>query len=60
MPGVIEKRSCEVADCPKAALSSGVASLPVMVASARSANRGSNESLTLLYLEPWQAVRLTE
>jgi len=57
---VIENRSCEATDCLKAALSSGVASLQVMVASARSVNRGSIETVTLLYVEPWQAVRHTE
>ena len=38
-PGVTENRSCEGTDCLKAALSSGVTSLQVMVASARSVNR---------------------
>jgi hypothetical protein len=40
-PGVIENRSCEGTDCLKAALSNGVTSLQVMVASARSVSRGS-------------------
>jgi len=49
-PGVIENRICEGADCLKAALSSGVTSLHVVVVSARSVRRGSNEAVTLLYL----------
>ena len=40
-PGVIENRNCEGTDCLKAALSSAVTSLQVMVASARSVSRGS-------------------
>jgi len=36
----------------KAALRSGVTSPQVMVASARSVSRGSNEAVTLLYLIP--------
>ena len=40
-PGVIENRSCEGTDCLKAALGSGVTSIQVMVASARSVSRGS-------------------
>jgi len=40
-PGVIENRICEGADCLKAALSSGMTSLQVMVALARSVSRGS-------------------
>jgi len=40
-PGVIEKRICEGTDCLKAALSSGVTSLLVVVVSARSVSRGS-------------------
>jgi len=39
--GVIENRICEGTDCLKAALSSGVTSLQVMVVSARSLSRGS-------------------
>jgi len=49
-PGVIENRICEVTDCLKAALSSGVTSLQVVVVSARSVRRGSNEVVTLLFL----------
>jgi len=49
-PGVIENRICEGTDCLKAALSSGVTSPQVVVVSARSVSRGSNEALTLLYL----------
>ena len=37
---------------PKAALSSGVTSLQVVVVSARNVSRGSNEAVTLLYLVP--------
>ena len=40
----------EGTDCLKAALSSGVTSLQVVVVSARSVSRGSNEAVTLLYL----------
>jgi len=40
-PGVIENRIWEGADCLKAALSSGVTSLQVVVVSARSVSRGS-------------------
>jgi len=49
-PGVIENRICEGTDCLKAALSSGVTSLQVVVVSARIVSRGSNEAVTLLYL----------
>jgi len=49
-PEAIENRICEGADCLKAALSSGVRSLQVMVVSARSTSRGSNEAVTFLYL----------
>jgi len=47
---VIENRICEGADCLKAALSSGMTSLQVVVVSARSVSRGSIEVMTLLYL----------
>jgi hypothetical protein len=40
-PGVIENKSCNGTDCLKAALSSGITNLQVMVASARSVSRGS-------------------
>jgi len=50
-PGVIENRICEGTDCLKAALSSGVTSLQVLVFSARSVSGGINEAVTLLYLE---------
>jgi len=40
-PGLIENRICEGTDCLKAALSSGVTSLQVLVVSARSVSRGS-------------------
>jgi len=49
---VTENRICEGADCLKAALSSGVTGLQVMVASSRSVSRGSNEVVTLLYHLP--------
>jgi hypothetical protein len=45
---VIENKICEGTDCLKAALSSDVASLQVMVALARSVGCGSNEALILL------------
>jgi len=50
---VIENRICEGTDCLKAVISSGIASLQVMVASARSMSWGSNEAVTLLYLVTW-------
>ena len=49
----IEDKICVGTDSLKAALSSGVKSLQVMVASAGSVSRGSNEAVTLLYLLPW-------
>jgi len=49
-PGLRENRICEGTDCLKAALSSGVTSLKVVVVSARSVSRGSNEAVTLLCL----------
>jgi hypothetical protein len=50
---VRENKICEGTDCLKAALSSGMTGLPVVVASAASVSRGSNEAVTLLYLVPW-------
>jgi len=50
---VTENRICEGTDCLKAALSSGMTSLQVMVDSAKSVCWGSNEAVTLLYLVPW-------
>jgi len=47
---VIENRICEGTDRLKAALSSGVTSVHVMVVLARSVSCGSNEAVTLLYL----------
>ena len=47
---MIENRIFEGTDCLKAALSSGVTSLQVVVVSARSVSRGSNEAVTLLCL----------
>jgi len=49
-PGVIENRICKGTDCLKAALSSGVTSLQVVVVSVRSVSRGSDEAVTMLYL----------
>jgi hypothetical protein len=49
---VIENEICEGTDCLKAALSSGMTGLQVMVASATSVSCGSNEVVTLLYLGP--------
>jgi len=49
-PGMIENRICEGTDCLKAALSSGLTSLQVVVVFARSVSCGSNEAVTLLYL----------
>ena len=40
-PGVIENKICKGTDCLKAALSSGMTSLHVVVVSARSVNWGS-------------------
>jgi len=50
---VIQNDIFEGTDCLKAALSSDMASLQVMVASARSVGWGSNEKLTLLYIVLW-------
>ena len=47
-PEVIQNKICEGTDCLNAALNSGMASLQVMVASARSLGWGSSENLTLL------------
>ena len=47
---MIENKICKGTDCLKAALSSGVTSLQVMVATARSLSCGSNEAVTLLTL----------
>jgi hypothetical protein len=52
-PVVIENKICEGTDCLKAALSSDMTSLQVMVATARSVGWESNEVVTLLYLVPW-------
>jgi len=52
-PQMIENKICEGTDCLKAALSSGMTSLQVMVACARSMGWGSNEAVSLLYLIPW-------
>jgi hypothetical protein len=52
-PEVIENTICEVTDRLKAALRSGMTSLQVMVASARSICWGRNKAVTLLYLVPW-------
>jgi len=50
---VIENRIFEGTNCLKAALSSGVTSLQVMIASARSVSKGEHEAVTSLYLIPW-------
>jgi len=47
---VAENKICEGSDCLKAALSSDMANLRAMVASARSVGWGSNEAVTLLCL----------
>jgi len=47
---------CEGTDCLKVVLSSGMTSLEVMVATARSVGWGSNEAVTLLYLVFIQAL----
>jgi hypothetical protein len=52
-PEVKKNEICEGTNCLKAALSSGLTSLQVMDASARSVSRGSNEVVTLQYLVPW-------
>jgi len=52
-PQMIENKICEGTDCLTALLSNGMASLQVMVASARSVGWGSNEAVSLLYLIPW-------
>jgi len=50
---VIENNICEGTDCLKAALSSGVTSLYVQIASASGVGCGRNEAVTLLYLMPY-------
>ena len=45
-PGVTENRICEGADCLKAALSSAITGLQVMVAAATGVGKGGNEVLT--------------
>jgi len=52
-PQEIENKICEGTDCLNVAFSSGMTSLQVMVASARSVGYGSNNEVTLLYLVPW-------
>ena len=47
---MIENRICKGTNRPKAALSSGVTTVQVMVATARSVRCGSNEAVTLLTL----------
>jgi len=49
-PDVIENNIYEGTDCLQAVLSSGITSLQVMVASARSVSWGSNEAVTFLCL----------
>jgi len=50
---VIENKICEATDCLNAALSSGVTSLYVLIASASGVGWGSSEAVTLLYLIPY-------
>jgi len=52
-PRVIENKVCEDTDHLKAALTSGMTSLNVTVASARIVDRGRSEAVTLLSLVPW-------
>jgi len=49
----MESRFFEGTDCLNSALQSGMTSLKVMIASARSFVWGSNEALKLLYLVTW-------
>ena len=49
---MIENKICEGTECLNAALSSGVTSLYVLIASASGVGWGSNEAVTLLYLIP--------
>jgi hypothetical protein len=50
---VMENKFCEGTDHLKAALRSGVTSLNVMFASARSVGCGLSKAVTLLYLVTW-------
>ena len=52
-PQVTENKVCESTDHLKAALTSGMISLNVTVASARSVDCGRSEAVTLPYLVPW-------
>jgi hypothetical protein len=47
---VIDNKFFEGSHCLKAAVRSGVTSIQIMVASARSVGWGCNEAVTLLYL----------
>jgi len=47
-----ENKICECTDRVKAALGSGITSLQMFFAFARSVDRGSNEAVTLLYAIP--------
>jgi hypothetical protein len=49
----MENTFCEGTDRLQAALQSGMTSLQVIIASARSVGWGSNETVTLLCLVPW-------
>jgi len=51
-PQVTENKVCESTDHLKAALTSGMTSLNVTVASARSVDCSRSEAVTLLYLVP--------
>jgi len=52
-PQVIKNKICEGTDPLKAALRSGMTSLQMIVAFARSVGWGSNEAVPLLYLITW-------
>jgi hypothetical protein len=53
MPQVIENKICVGTDHWNAALSSGMTSLQLMVASVRSVACGKSEAVTFLYLIPY-------
>jgi len=50
---VIENKNCEGTDCLKAAFTSGMTTLGVMVASARSVGWRRKEAVSFLYLVPY-------
>jgi len=55
---VKENKICEGTDCLNAALSSGVTSLYVLIASASGVGWGRNEAVTLLYLIPYPSAHM--